>query len=418
MSRYLTPTKVTLLALITLYTESVVPFAATIPVLSFLARHLLPAPGKPSRQGSAASEFGFAISIDAFQQATIIHASGIPGRTLWDLLLNKLWDINCYDALHVFFDDLSNLLESARDGHNSGEDNLVKPGEIRLSRVSPLGAFVRRCRLEFTRLQFHDGVSLWRNFISYRNPTLAAWKRRHQGVGNPVDINIEQDVNSSTLPLVDIVYRGPTAKGHEGSNVSTEDLEKLLEFQVDQMQSEPLVHSAVPCKSADRASGIGNRLPQEMGSYLRYMMESGVTVPSLSHYVAYVYVALLELHFLHPTSFLDAWKAGDYPSSFDSLHRYFDYTMHHRDRTFYQYALLNMAILQADFGCFSEAIVAMQEAISTARENDDMGCLNYCLSWLYHFGKEHPGEMGEVHRSGVLGTEREAWLSSKPRLKK
>jgi anaphase-promoting complex subunit 5 len=82
--------------------------------------------------------------------------------------------------------------------------------------------------------------------------------------------------------------------------------------------------------------------------------------------------------------------------------------MHNRDRTFYQYALLNLAILQADFGCYSEAVTAMQETISTARENKDMGCLNFSLSWLYHFGKAHPGEMGEVGKNGMLGTEREA----------
>lgn len=116
-------------------------------------------------------------------------------------------------------------------------------------------------------------------------------------------------------------------------------------------------------------------------------------------------------------SFLDAWKAGDYPTSFDSLHRYFDYTMHHKDRTFYQYALLNLAILQADFGCFSEAVVAMQETISTARENNDMGCLNYSLSWLYHFGQEHPDEMADIQRKGVLGTEREALAFLKAKAK-
>lgn len=89
--------------------------------------------------------------------------------------------------------------------------------------------------------------------------------------------------------------------------------------------------------------------------------------------------------------------------------------MHNRDRTFYQYALLNLAILQADFGCYSEAITAMQETISTARENKDMGCLNFSLSWLYHFGKAHPEEMGETDKNGVLGTEKEglAFLKAK-----
>lgn len=116
-------------------------------------------------------------------------------------------------------------------------------------------------------------------------------------------------------------------------------------------------------------------------------------------------------------SFLDAWRSGDYPSSFDNLYRYFDYTMHNRDRTFYQYALLNLAILHADFGCHSEAISAMQETISTARENNDMGCLNYSLSWLYHFGKAHPEEMDDVRKKGVLGTEKEALAFLKAKAK-
>ena len=91
--------------------------------------------------------------------------------------------------------------------------------------------------------------------------------------------------------------------------------------------------------------------------------------------------------------------------------------MHNRDRTFYQYALLNLAILQADFGCYSEAILAMQETISTARENNDMGCLNYSLSWFYHFSKAHPKEMGEVQKKGVLGADKDALAFLKAKAK-
>lgn len=63
--------------------------------------------------------------------------------------------------------------------------------------------------------------------------------------------------------------------------------------------------------------------------------------------------------------------------------------MHNKDRSHYQYALLNMAILQADFGCFEEAIAAMNETIAMARENKDMDCLNFSLSWVYHFRTAH-----------------------------
>ena len=91
--------------------------------------------------------------------------------------------------------------------------------------------------------------------------------------------------------------------------------------------------------------------------------------------------------------------------------------MQSRDRTFYQYALLNLAILQADFGCHSEAIPAMQEAIATARENKDAACLNFCMSWLYHFGRSFPADMEKFRESGILGSETEGLAFLKARAK-
>ena len=89
--------------------------------------------------------------------------------------------------------------------------------------------------------------------------------------------------------------------------------------------------------------------------------------------------------------------------------------MQSRERNFYQYALLNLAILQADFGCFPEAMAAMHETISAARESRDVVCLNYSLSWMYHFSKAHPKETGKIQESGMIGTDKEAlsFLKSK-----
>jgi anaphase-promoting complex subunit 5 len=125
---------------------------------------------------------------------------------------------------------------------------------------------------------------------------------------------------------------------------------------------------------------LGSRVPDETQAQLRQMLSTDVPISHLRHYV----------------DFLNSWRSGDYPASFDSLHRYFDYTMHNRDRTFYQYALLNLAILQADFGCHRESVLAMQETINTARENKDMACLNFALSWLYHFHRAHPQDCPDV----------------------
>lgn len=46
-----------------------------------------------------------------------------------------------------------------------------------------------------------------------------------------------------------------------------------------------------------------------------------------------------------------------------------------------------------------------------------MGCLNYSLSWLYHFGKAHPEEIHEVQKKGMLGTDREALAFLKAKAK-
>ena len=105
---------------------------------------------------------------------------------------------------------------------------------------------------------------------------------------------------------------------------------------------------------------------------------------------------------------MDAWRSGDFPSAFDYLHRYFDYTGHNKDRVYYQYGLLNLAVLQADFGCHKEAVSAMLETVSTARENRDMSCLNFALNWLFNFGRSHPSMVKDLESDSVLGSAKES----------
>lgn len=244
MSRYLTPSKVGLLALISLYTDSVVPSTATIPVLSFLVSHLLPIEPLSVEDEVVSSHCDFTITVDSFRKATIILASGIPGRTIWDLLLKKLWEISSFDALHCFFDTLPFLLEkTAEESQNADEDIAATSKPILLSRVSPLGAFVRRAQLEFTRLQFHDGIVFWKNFVSYRASTLHLWKRRNPVAGrSSFDTNLQQHRLGMDDRLTELVYGDITEDARKQPSVSTDDVEKLLEYQVDKMQSMPEDH--------------------------------------------------------------------------------------------------------------------------------------------------------------------------------
>jgi len=239
MSRYLTPSKVGLLALISLYTESVVPAQATIPVLSFLVSHLLPVTSAASRSEVEPHPHNV-LAIEDFQRTTIAHASGIPGRNVWDLLLHKLWKIDSFDALHVFFDTLSLLLQKLPEEQQREIENGVDPNPNRmlLSRASPLGSFVRRAQVEFTRLPFHDGVTLWKTFVSYRAPTLLQWKKRNPSAGNTsFDSNLHDDDLAWGDPLSNVIYRELEHGSRQEASISTEDVEKLLEYQVDHMQS-------------------------------------------------------------------------------------------------------------------------------------------------------------------------------------
>ncbi len=401
MSRYLTPPKVALLTLALIYTEGVVPSSETVSVLSFLLSHIVTDVSKLSHAPSPGANN--VISVEEFKSALSSLPSAIPGRTIWDLFLKKLWSIDCSHALDQLMSNARSVITKSREQLQNERDGGLPPEPSgRISRTSPLGAFIRRAHLEYTRLHFSDAASLWQKLILYRRSTRQAYEKK-----NPTDGRSSLDVNLSDLqldgshPIAQMLYGNlEDSDDRNETFMSAHDVERLIEFQVSELQSRH--HSILDRLQSNSApTEFGGRLPDDMRSKLQHMSRSGISIPSLGNYL----------------KFLDCWGAGDYASAFDNLHRYFDYTVQSRDRIFYQYALLNLAILQADFGCHSEAIPAMQEAISTARENKDVTCLNFCMSWLYHFGKAFPAEMKELRESGMLGSENEALAFLKTRAK-
>ena len=110
---------------------------------------------------------------------------------------------------------------------------------------------------------------------------------------------------------------------------------------------------------------------------------------------------------LHYIKCIDALNSGDLPGSIDHLHRYFDYTTYYRDRQLYHLALMILAVYQSYGGSHQEAVAAMLEAVSTARENRDHKCLTFALSWLLDFGRAHPRFIAGLEADNVLGIGRE-----------
>uniref|UniRef100_A0A8H7K242 Anaphase-promoting complex subunit 5 n=1 Tax=Bionectria ochroleuca TaxID=29856 RepID=A0A8H7K242_BIOOC len=373
MAKYLTPAKLGLLVLMELYLEGAMPSDAALPVLSFITSHLMDRTDQSSRWERAEKTVSLVVSIGDFEKLLGSHAflMGLPGKRLWDQFLGRLWALNSLDALHIFLDTLPRLLATTKREQlqrHGGEDGWPEVDDdggqtVKLSRHSLLGSFVRRARVEYSRLKWHDTTRLWQDFVRYRQPTAHYMRRNAPSTFGRLSFDwvLEEGENESwetgqAMTLASVAYGDMLSGDHMGSlPVSSDDVERLLEFQVQQMQK------------------YGSRVPSEIRHQFQDLLNDSGTVPSLTHYV----------------NFLESWRAGDYPSAFDLLHRYFDYTAQTRDRFFHQYALMNLAVLQADFGCYRDAVTAMLETVSTARENRDAACLNFALNWLFHFGRSH-----------------------------
>lgn len=215
------------------------PNSSAVQILAFLVSCLLPLDSVDTPASARKWQKQYSVSIHDLNEVISAHASSIPGRSVWDLLLKKMWAIDSYDELEVFFSEISSVLVKSREEQIYDRDHGILPeiGVIRLARCSPLGAFVRRAQLEFTRLQFYDSVKLWNGFVKYRLPTFRLWIRKNPGRVDPVDSNFNYCELDARSQLVQIVYGNIEEESDEEGDVSTKDMERLLEFQVAELQS-------------------------------------------------------------------------------------------------------------------------------------------------------------------------------------
>lgn len=255
MARYLTPAKIGLLALVELYTEEAVPSDAVLPVLSFITSHLLdhdstdPLSSQEARWAKAERTVSLVITIKDFEKVlgSYPFLMGMPGRKLWDQFLAKLWEINSLDSLNEFFERIKEMLVRAKGERRKDDDGDPEQVDkrIRLSRNSPFGAFIRRSRLEYQKLRFHDCTELWKAFVRYRQPTAHYLRRKNPSFGRLSFDNIlllgeQGDWDPASVSALAAVAYGDMLTGDGSSTipVSTDDVESLLEFQIEQMQSE------------------------------------------------------------------------------------------------------------------------------------------------------------------------------------
>lgn len=149
------------------------------------------------------------------------------------------------DALHIFFDNRAHILAKTKEEARKDAEMGIPPpdGEmIFLSPTSPLGSFVRRSKVEFERLRFSDVLSLWQAFSRWRNESKTYWLRRNGALGRWAGDKAlsdgERKWGTEATEMLELVAYGDLREDNIGEGtVSTDDVEKLLEFQVEQMQS-------------------------------------------------------------------------------------------------------------------------------------------------------------------------------------
>ena len=316
------------------------PTDATIPVLSLITSQQLPIRAVSGRSASSARPRGI-VELDEIRNVLAKFSSTTTSRNLWEGYHNVLSQISNLDALFNFFSSLKQVLGATAPHEQSTP--------LVLSKTSLVGSFVRRSQLEFEKLSFQDVVELWQSF---RRFTSAFLKRP----SSPEDELESADVACGGRIAQVLGQPGESycLNNHsldDSSQVSSQDAERLLEAQHQQMRE------------------IEHRLLRDMQTDLTDLPRSSLQAASSSYYV----------------QFLDASLSGDYSTSFEYLHRYYDYDMRLRSgHTFYQFALLSTALLQADLGCYDEAINTLHETVAIARENKDTWCLIFTLHWLYH----------------------------------
>lgn len=241
--RFLTPAKITLLALAQIYTKGQVPWSSTSTVLNLLInRIVLDAADQDEVLLQDDSD-----SILVLEQALAGQQSLMPGKSMWDLLLEHIWSIRCSDDLDDFIGAGPQLLGKTRDQLLQERDEGVITPAGKVVRTSPLGAFIRRSFLEWHRLQFHDSMTIWTDFVAYRMPSKAAFLRKHpQAVHNAFDANFDDLGIDPSHPMVGIMFRPLLQDADQKlSFTNNYDTEKLMEFQVSEMQSRQIVATEI-----------------------------------------------------------------------------------------------------------------------------------------------------------------------------
>ena len=257
MARWLNPAKLALLLLMDMYRDDEFPHdVGTLPVLEFIASHILddysttPNP-HADRWRSPDKTFALLQSVDPIEKVLGLYPwhGEFPGVTAWDHFVECMWNLNSLHQMNEFISiRLEMMFPMSKERLQKLRDDDIEVGEeedgarFKFSKNSPFGIFARRAKIEHHQLRFHDCGELWKAFVRYRAPTVERRSRRTAGLTTFAFDQVlrERDEyegdGEGAGELTRVIYQDGKPGG-KGVGVSTHDVEGLLEFQIEQMQS-------------------------------------------------------------------------------------------------------------------------------------------------------------------------------------
>ena len=404
LTEELSPHKLALVALISLYCSDDLPKSKLVKVLTtlveFLTNKLV-----YNKKGDLLVVPEIKDLCNALKKSTSPDSETDDGKSfrnavneasfLERILLAELWKITSIDDLDMYIRNAYDLLVEPSTVC-SQEFQFQSKRRRFLSSKSFLGSFLLKILTTYSLLNFDEELLLFEAFIDYREPSrnlylslggilpsclhvssmnnLGDKNQRKPFVGNEKPLEESApfyDTLTSRLQdalALDVSHSSldPNQKQHKVIMVPIHDIRSLLDNQIEILEK------------------FGTKCPKQVREIMNLMTSSSFNISLLNNNV---YDNLPSYYYV---KFLECLYELDYEGSLKYLHQYFDYMVSNNSKYFYHFALISRASLHQRFGEDEKALDAIQEAISVARENKDNSTLTYILSWLFNLMKNKP----------------------------
>ncbi|VVT51283.1 uncharacterized protein SAPINGB_P003057 [Magnusiomyces paraingens] len=287
---------------------------------------------------------------------------------VFDQLLEVLFSIRSIDELHTFINRLPGFVIIADGKHDDKDSKIITEsaslGINCVTQNSVIGTFFTKCFLEFDSMAFDQIINLWDCLVSFREPFLQKYQYTHS--------KDFCSASKESAKLLKIFFGSEMLKSYTFQD--TKVLQSLLPdlqhiFCISSETLDIMLEGKVAV--LDRSDGVSL---SSINKILGDLSKNDKSLPVSAYYIKYF-------------KFI---QENDYEQAFEYLHRFYDYTMHRHGRAHYHNALFTLATLHAEFESFEEALRAVSEAISVARENKDNMALTDIHFWLYNFISLHP----------------------------